>query len=463
MSAESLRLGVVQLDGIPWARTGDWLWRPAEPLLTGTHPGALPNSSAGYLFAERANDVYQELQEICAQAAGKLVGEVLAFLTEHEVDLAVFPEYLVPLSYLPDLITYARGRAVVAGLGLVRNEDEAAVVASLTGCTEDLVDRNIAVLVHDGAVTVVTKGRIADDEHATSGSGPALVELTLRGRTVTVGVAVCKDFLGSEDHLRDSGAEIVCVPALTGTTAPFIPDAPRDYVRLLANIAQYGGSQVIAPMQPGPLNDRDGTWPLPAGRQGVTVVDYRDYPTRPTPIAATPTNKLLLRAEIIERTDGNELTLAAIEELAKPFSGTTREHAAFVRERHQRMDQTGPAAEAVRSGRTGLAQGFTMTPDHRSLAFTHLPVAADSGPAGVRKAQVRRIMEELPPLIVDVPDIGRAIDVYRALAADYQLVLATHTARITVNQGINLLNANTVDGIRTEPTTPPFRRGARHD
>jgi hypothetical protein len=456
-----LRLGVVQLDGIPWARTADHLWYPVEPLLDEPRrAGELPELSAGYLFAEHAYQVFLQLHEMCTTASVAVLTQVLEFLKRHEADIVVFPEYLVPPSFLPKLVEFSADRVVVAGLGLIRSIEDAADFANAVGHStpKDLVDRNIAVLITKGRQpVVVTKERLAYGEAATEGGegkGVIVKQVTLRGRQINVGVAVCKDYLESEKQLRDQGAEIVCVPAYTRNYQPFEPDRPRDYVRMLANTAKHGGTQIILPLDDGHLTDRDGVRPLPAGRQGIVLVEYRDYPRVPTPIRAAR-NRLLLRAEIIERTPANAATLNAIDELAKPFEGTTRQRATRIKELLKQVDSAGLVAEAFTVCQKALFQGFDGGQEILDLATTHLPIDEGYSPRSIRQAQVEHIVAALQQLInnPEVMGVGAALDHYRKISESYQLIRAAAAARIHSSEERDTYTYqtnNVGDGARTE-------------
>ena len=131
-----LRLCVVQLDGIPRARSGRYdLWIPAEPLVdlrdSAKLSPSLPRLSTQRLFAAEKNEVYNKIHEQSEAAAASHLKEILAYLHGHDVDVAVFPEYLTPVKCLPDLVEFSRGRAVVAGLEYVRGRAQAEYLAQI--------------------------------------------------------------------------------------------------------------------------------------------------------------------------------------------------------------------------------------------------------------------------------------------------------------------------------------------
>jgi hypothetical protein len=423
----ALRLGVVQLDGIPWARTGKYLWYPAEPLLDeDSRTSRLPEMAAGKLFALHATDAYAELERICERAAEAVLHDVLGFLDNHEIDIVVFPESQVPPSFLPHLMAFARGRVVVAGLGTIRTEEESARIASVAGVTEqaELRDRNVSVLIDDGKCHFVTKGAQADNEFVTDGEGVVIQQVTVRGHQFRLGVAVCKDYLVSEKKLWDDQADIVCIPAFTPSSAEFEANAPRNYARLLANTARFGGTQIMAPELDDPFTDRKGVDPLPRDRQGVIVVDFDGYKPKITGYVQ-PKNRLVLRAEIIERSAANRSTLAAIERLSDPLTGSNMQKGQEIERMLDTMDRARPVAVALEQCQVMYCTGFDPSDFIERLVRPHLSIDEGYGHKSVRRQQVELILETLKDLVVNNPKVvkaGEALTHYRELANKYQVV-----------------------------------------
>ncbi|MCO1576791.1 hypothetical protein M8C13_13615 [Crossiella sp. SN42] len=405
-----LRLCVVQLDGLPHARTPESLWLPAEPLYEAEQgPGEL---SAAQLFSSAQPAVYDGIQELSTTATRACLVELMAFLDRQSADVVVFPEYLVPLGCLDTLREFSAGRVVVAGLGFVRNTAEAADLAALAGAgwsDEQLVHRNVSVLIHDGTVHLVTKLSLADRENATAGRGAEVVELTLRGRQVRLAVAVGKDYLLWESNATVPHTDIVCVPANSPTVLPFLPDAPRDHVRLLANAACHGGSQIMVPALDGPLVNQLGVEPIGKGFQAVVLVEYDRYPRRPTTLDR-PENSLALRAQIIGGAE--EAELAVLAELAATTPGKTLR--AQVAELRARLTGDGPLAQALDAYDSYLAQGFDPDKELHDLLCTHVAVTG-GGQAAIRGSQARYIVRMLRELDGEGGRFGAARDAYQRL------------------------------------------------
>ncbi|MCK2241593.1 MULTISPECIES: hypothetical protein [unclassified Crossiella] len=410
-----LRLCVVQLDGLPHARTAESLWLPAEPLYAaGAGPGEL---SAAHLFSGAHPTVYDGIQELSTSATRSCLTELMSFLDRQSADVVVFPEYLVPLGCLETLREFSAGRVVVAGLGFVRNLAEAGELVALAESdwqAGNLVHRNVSVLIHDGSVHLITKLSLADGENATAGEGVRIVELTLRGRQVRLAVAVCKDYLLWESNATVQRADIVCVPANSPTMLPFQPDAPRDHVRLLANAACHGGSQIIVPALDGPLVNRLGVEPIGKGFQAVILVEYDSYPRRPTALA-NPENSLALRAQIIGAADAAELAvLAELAELTATTPGKALR--AQVSELRARLAGTGPLVQALEAYDIYLAQGFDPDKELHDLLCTHLAVTG-GGQSVIRGRQARYIVSMLRELeAACAGSFGAARDTYQRLA-----------------------------------------------
>ena len=419
-----LRLCVVQLDGIPRAYTSRHnLWVPAEPLVDPRDPAklgrSLPGLSAQRLFAADKQEVYNEIRERSEAAAARHLQEILAFLYGHDLDVAVFPEYLTPISCLPELVEFSRGRAVVAGLEHVQSRAQAVYLAEIGDGQkkpEDLLQRNVSVLVADGRIHLITKKRPSAAETIRPGTGPIVEEVDLRGRKVNLGVAVCMDYLRLEEEAREQEPEILCIPAYSPRLQPFRPDAPRDYVRLFSNGAVYGGSQVMVPELPGIMTNELGVRPIQAGFEAVVLIAYDRYPQRPTGLLGTD-NQLLLRAEIIERTPPNRVAMNALADLAAYAAVEDRPVVQLQKLLTSWLGQIsaqGPMGEIFEVYRDILAQG---TEDARidELARSHLTVEPGNRPSAVRRGQAEYIISQLRTLTSLNKPIGEAEDEYSRL------------------------------------------------
>ena len=360
--ARPLRLAVAQLDFLPRAMTpyGD-LWIPAAPLAAWFDKKGKGNSEARFsphrLFSSAT--VFNEIEQLSINAVTKRIREVLNFVQEYRADVVVFPEYLVPVSCLQVLQEFSVGCAIVAGLEQVRNSGTAHQLAMASDNYKDsqeLLSRNVSAVVADKHVRLVTKKYLAAEEIAEPGAGTFLTRITLSGRPVALGVAVCMDFLRSEEELRRRGAEIICIPACSSNLQAFRPDAPRDHVRLFANCSAYGGSQIYMPGLRGPLSNEMGVQSLSPGFEGVMIVEFDRFPQSPSPTRRTE-NRLLVRAQLIEKAGVNSVIDRMLQHLhdAQEQPGVAEDLPAKLVPLLREIDIRSPFAEAVQAYLNSLA------------------------------------------------------------------------------------------------------------
>lgn len=409
-----LRLAAVQLDLLPWLRTQSGAWWPAEPLITPDGREPAPELTVRKLLAHNSRSAYRAVEEIAAETTADRLDEVLRFLAEWKVDLAVLPEYALPITCLPTLVDYARGRAIVAGLEYVRNADAARALAELDRSfpPEELIGRNVSALIVDGAVSLVTKQRLAQAEFATPGRGAHYQDVTLNGRQVRLCVAVCMDFLHLPAQGQGHQVDVVCVPALTGTVQPFLSDAPR-VATILANVARHGGSRIGIPLPPGPLTDRLGSLPISRGFEGITVVDYDDHARKPSSLRRIE-NALIARAEVIEDDDALACAVLAVRELTdEAWHGLSlNERQDRVSDRLSRLPADGPLTQSLAAYLDSLAQGMEDSAAY-GWAAGHLIVRPSNGPVAVRQRQAQYVLNRLHTSVG--AGRGRATDEYTAV------------------------------------------------
>ena len=420
----NLRLAVVQLDVVPQARKLG-LWEPAEPRMaeiTSAGPEDRQRLSVGGIFAESGPAVYQHVQDMLTDAIMARLREILDFTEHHHADVVVFPEYAIPVGCVTYLMERSAGSAIVAGVGRIRNAEDARMLGlpGPTSSTENLVERNVSILAHQGNVRVITKRYLAEQEDAAEGNGPVVETLQLAGGEVRLGVAVCLDYLRSEDMMRDERAQIVCIPAYTSTVDPFRPDAPRDHVRLFANCAQHGGSSIMLPgLANNPLGDRIGVRPIADRHEAVVMAEYDRYPTRPTSFA-TPANKLILRSQILEEGSDSETLFGRLNALFgqspsdRPLTITN-----LVADAKQMPGSPGPLAEGLDELGMSLRQEMT---DQYLLTLTRTQLVVEEGnrPAEIRLRQADYVWEQLNLRYQRDPKggLGRALDFYQSTHAN---------------------------------------------
>jgi predicted amidohydrolase len=434
MTAENerlIRLCVVQLDVIPQARRKT-LWEPAEPRLDvlprDRQGGVDKKLSVDGLFADvpRTPSVYQQVLGVAVEAVTARLKEILAYTSENRADIVVFPEYAIPVACLPVLLENSADCAIVAGLGFIRNEDDADALrdAGAEQSVGDLVERNASVLVHDGQITVVTKLSRADDEDMKPGTGPITRTLRLGTREVGLGVTVCMDYLRREEDVREQAVDILCIPAYTNNLAPFRPDAPRDHVRLLANCARYGGSRIMTTgLANGALGDELGVRPVEATHEAVIMIEFDRFRQSPRGLN-TPANRLVLRSEITERGSSPHDLLGRLQAL---LDRPDRVHELMLTELAADLGSlrgsSGPFAEALHELESSLRQRLNDQ-DLIGITRSHLVVAPGNRPDAVRDDQARLVWNELHAIQRRDAQkaLGAAMDLYRPTGSTRRVV-----------------------------------------
>jgi hypothetical protein len=172
----------------------------------------------------------------------------------------------------------------------------------------------------------------------------------------------------------------------------------------------------MVPGLPGVLTDDLGVQPIQSGFEAIILIAYDQYPKRPTGYIAT-NNRLLLRAEVVERTPANAVALNAIEDLAAYAAAKDWPAAHLQKLLTAWLDQVAvdsPMGEIFEVYRDLLAQG---SEDERiaKLASSHLAVDPDKRPSAVRREQARYIISQLRSLTSVGRPIGEAQDLYSKL------------------------------------------------
>lgn len=471
-----LRLGVLQLEALPQALTpiGRY-WIPSEPLagddVTASGGFNEPLAAAGVFAAltENPKPILKRLEEISTDAIADRLSEVLAALDRQDFDVMVLPEYCLPIDALPLLQGYSADRLIVAGLGLVRNMEIARNLVQSAGTRRDaeaLVGKNVTAVIHNKDVHLVTKLHLAENEAAVSGHGPELFEVEVAGRAVRIVVAVCLDYLRATDRILQLEPDVVCVPAFSSNSAPFRPDAPRDFVRLFANAAQYGGSTVFSPSLRGPsFTDQLGVKPLPRTCEGVVVIRHDKYRSVPTGLIRSE-NRLLTRGQIVERPAGDTPTgiaLQLLKELVDPVKTSTGEVSTQIsRVLSQLGDSPGPIRDSLEEYRRILAQE-TSDAEMQNVLGTHIATSTSASMKTIRQAQaefVTRRLREFVSTGAVLSNVGSVLDAYQALRPA-PAVPFTAYARSTDRWsfGLRLGTYDSDSAVRTLPRQLNFLRG----
>ncbi|WP_326582405.1 DUF87 domain-containing protein [Streptomyces sp. NBC_00481] len=330
-------MATVQLDYVPSAViSGQKLWTPAEPLSWGPEPME-PEVSLSSLGESVGafKTTRQKIESELIDFQNRRLEQILSFMEEASIDLCVFPEYafLAHSTTLRIFAGFAPKITIVAGLGVVRRGEAAA----LEQYTADTVPTgaNVAAVFSGDACHLVAKKHAAEGEAVVEGEGPRVIDIVRNDKTIRLGVAICKDYLHAGSSLAelDPKPDVVAIPALTGNVAPFYPDAPRDFPRILANHARHGGSTVMASGCKDLFVHQGMPRPIPAGAEGILAVEWHGPAVKPTPIRGER-NRVSLRSALVSRSDGDAANIVrAFQALAQSKSSALAPESGEVEQR----------------------------------------------------------------------------------------------------------------------------------
>ena len=302
-----IQIASVQLDFVPGAVIqGPGLWTPAEPLAWGKEwfeEGLSLSSLAEHFPSFKA--VRKQAESGVIGFQNRRLEQILAFLEKNTVDLCVFPEYafVADPSTLQILAGFAPKITIVAGLGVPRRIG----VEALGRYTGDRVPSgsNVAAVFSGTDCHLIAKEHPADGEEIERGTGIRVVEVRVGGTDLNLGVAICKDYLVAGHSLggKEPVPDLVAIPAYSSNSVIFSPEAPRDFPRIFANHASYGGSTIHAAGCKGRFVDHGTPRPIPAGAEGIISIDWFGAPEKPVALLKGE-NVVALRSAMISSSDG---------------------------------------------------------------------------------------------------------------------------------------------------------------
>ncbi len=325
-----LRIAVIQLDYTPNTESVmNKRWLPDEPLIdwngnqyeglsvrsgvVDDNPAAREITAAVLKQARTTRERHLELK----------LKQVLEFCVRQDVDIAVFPEAMVPASLVRMLVDGFRGQlAIFAGVGTLFSSD----ALTLRNCgftiAEEDVGCNAAVYIDANNLELVTKRDEAATEVIKPGSGTARVRFRKGDNNRHLGLAICRDYVNAPrtfDVLQPM-PDVVLVTALSRPTDEFIR-RPRNFAVAFANHARMGGSTVMASPLKGFFLDpeRRGTVPLPLG-ESIVIVDFDRFATVPS-LTLEPANRLVCRAGIFYDDSVHGDPAASLSSLARELRG----------------------------------------------------------------------------------------------------------------------------------------------
>lgn len=312
-----MRLAVVQFDFVPNAIAPNGrTWIPAEPLAWPVG-STMPDAPLSRLAAldPRLRTLSELVEPGLREYQRHRLKQILEHLESNAVGVCVFPEYALPCdnATLQILASFSQSMVIVAGLGVPKDEGVQALQRSFSVSTQP--SSNIAVVLHEGNCRIVEKSNRAENEQIAPGSGISSFPVRIDGKSVTLGVAICMDYL-TDGHSVPSlhpAPDLLAIPALSMNVKVFSPDAPRDFPRLFANHSAYGGSMIHASGCEGIFTSDGLAFALPAKAEGILAVDWHGPLTRPAAIRHEK-NRVVLRSQILTESQGEE-----IFEIARAF------------------------------------------------------------------------------------------------------------------------------------------------
>jgi len=304
-----LHLATVQLDFVPSAVTPNSdLWTPAEPLTW--HAGDFTPSVSLAGLVERVpsfQGVRSKVQAGLIELQNRRLEQILSFLERSSVDLCVFPEYafITDKSTLRILSGFSPRMTIVAGIGVQRKLE----IEALSEYSSDKVPHmsNVVAVFNGNKCHLIAKKHAADGELINGGAGPRCVVVECGGKQINLGVAICKDYLvaGMSMSELDPRPDILAIPAYSSNTDAFLPEAPRDFPRILSNHAQFGGSTIFAAGCRDRFVENGIPKPIPGGSEGILAIEWHGTPEKPKALTKKQ-NRVSLRSAMVSRSDGKE-------------------------------------------------------------------------------------------------------------------------------------------------------------
>ena len=447
-----LRIAAIQMDYQPVTRTSVGGWRldeplaPADPLTEPPQPDFLLSSLKGQhsLCRDVCDRAMQDCRQTYTTNLSEKVREIMTFCFKLGVDLVVFPEYAVPVAALDAFRPFSTRMAIIAGIGYLQRTD----IDTLNELGFDLEGvvraNNAAILLSPEKNCIVTKRYSAGPENISSGSGAGIFKLVLPKGSFTVGVAVCLDFVRERSLLTSGEPHIVAIPAMSRNIDEFVKGVPREFVRVFANHAAFGGTYIGAPSIKG-LNftDMNGALPLDKGIEGIIVVDWdfkHPFAIKPSSTHTTD-HRLNARASIvysgrdfeiaraIQRSDAVLAeSVTRIDDLVQ-LASSTRIALSKIDRRYQLLDES---LDALEAGSEILAEDeLRALGRHCVLSRSILSIAEWKYLRCVSVAeQLKRLQDRIPQVVV--AHYGEYESMARALAKDVRSNLVELRHRRTV-------------------------------
>jgi len=414
-----LRIAAVQLDYQPVTRNTGAGWRldeplsPLNPLAEPDHPHSLlSNLKNEHPYCrDVCEKLMQDSRISYTNNLTEKLREILTYCFRNKVDIVVFPEYSIPIDSLAALTSFSNKMTIIAGIGYLQRQD-IETLRSLGVEIQGIAKANNAVVVLSPSKNfLVAKKNPSETEYIQPGSGPVSKKLDLQKGSFTIGVSICLDFIRERGTINQQNPDMVIIPALSQNINEFIDETPRDFIRIFANHAHFGGTYIGAPLIKG-LNfaDRSGTIPFEKGIEGIVIVDWNyehPWPVKPTSTKSL-NHRLYARSAIVYKGRDREIAqvISRIDDI--PDQDIREEDILqFSREIHVMVEKTGSRYDLLREASEAIIEKSTvLTLEEQTVLSRHLVLSSDI--LALPEWKYRRhiaVVEQLKRIQDDIPDV----------------------------------------------------------
>jgi len=428
-----LRVAAVQLDFQPVTRTPDGAWLIDEPIANITQDNVGKDS---YLYTlsghdSRNRDIYDRLMtqsrtDYIDNLRIKLK-EIMTFCFRQKVDLVVFPEYSLPINVVDILRSFSTKMAIVAGLGYLQYSD--IEIAKEYGFDISHISHanNVAALLSPTKNILFAKKYPATNEQIESGDGKLLdTTIELEKGEYSIGGAICLDYIRERTHIERDKPKLVIIPALTKNIEEFVDETPRDYIRVFANHAAYGGTYIgLAGIKGLSFVDKNGTTPLPKGVEGIIIVDLdpdQPYLQVVPSTTFTPDHRLVARANLIYQGRDIEIAnrLSAFDQTDVGYRVNLGDLLQTARDIQQLVERAGSRYKLLQEALNTVENiGNRLSTEETRALARHCILSANARTISEwRYRSLIGIAERLKTLLENVPEIASSFSEYEKIARE---------------------------------------------
>lgn len=151
----------------------------------------------------------------------KKIEDILSFCFKHGVKLLVFPEYSIPVEFIPDLRKLSSEITIIAGITYLQS-GEIDYLNKLKINTEHVENGfNTAIVLSPSGEYCITKKNKAQDEEINPGKGFEVLDLVCGDTSFKVSISICKDYLSQISEIQIGSQQITIIPALSDSLSGF--------------------------------------------------------------------------------------------------------------------------------------------------------------------------------------------------------------------------------------------------